>query len=115
SILHSLSPSSARARSRRRPSPAERPAVRRLSVEPLEDRTVPSFTFTDIADTGPGSPYGGLPVGQAINDLGQVAFVAVLKAGGQAIYRTEGDGRLTTIGNTGGLVKAFDLSPYMND
>src|SRR5207245_5535716 len=42
-------------------------------------------------------------------------FVAVLKAGGQAIYRTEGDGRLTTIAHTGALIKDFYLSPYMND
>ena len=115
SILNSLSPSTLHARLRRRPSPGMRLAGRRLSVEPLEDRTVPSFTFTDIADTGPASPYGGLPVGQAINNLGQVAFVAVLNSSGQAIYRTEGDGQLTTIAHTDAIIKDFYLSPYMND
>ena len=74
-----------------------------------------SYTFTPIADTSPDSPYSGLVVGQAINDLGQVAFVAVLKSGGQAIYRTEADGRLTTIAQTDGLIRDFYLSPYMND
>jgi hypothetical protein len=54
-------------------------------------------------------------VGQAINDRGQVAFVADLKSGGEAIYRTEGDGRLTTIAQTDGLIRDFYLSPYMND
>src|SRR4029079_12773344 len=115
SNLNSLRPSSLHTRSRRRPSPAERPAVRRLSVEPLEDRTLLSYTFTPIADTSPGSPYSGLEVGQAVNDLGQVAFVAVLKAGGQAIYRTEADGRLTTIAQTDSLIHDFYLSPYIND
>jgi hypothetical protein len=74
-----------------------------------------SYTITPIADTGPGSPYGGLVVGQAINDLGQVAFVADLKSGGEAIYRTEDDGRLTTISQANGKIRDFYLSPYMND
>src|SRR5438874_4847493 len=103
SILRSLTPSSARARTRRQPAPGLRPAAVRLTVEPLEDRSLLSYTFTPIADTGAGSPYAALPVGQAVNDLGQVAFVAALKSGGQAIYRTEADGRLTTIAHTDGL------------
>ena len=74
-----------------------------------------SYTFTPIADTSPDSPYSALAVGQAINDYGQVALVAVLKAGGQAIYRTEEDGPLTTIAQTDGLIRDFYLSPYMND
>lgn len=74
-----------------------------------------SYTLTSIADTSSASSYGGLPVGQAINDVGQVALVAVLKTGGQAIYRTEADGRLTTIAQTDDLIKDFYLSPYIND
>src|SRR5438270_1440141 len=42
SILNSVSPSSAHARTRRLPSPRQRPAARRLILETLEDRTVPS-------------------------------------------------------------------------
>src|SRR5438270_5279284 len=42
SILNSLSPSSLHTRTRRRLSPRQRPALRRLSLEALEDRTVPS-------------------------------------------------------------------------
>src|SRR5947209_8227810 len=42
SILNSLSPSSPHARTRRRPSPHQRSAVRRLVVEALEDRSLPS-------------------------------------------------------------------------
>jgi hypothetical protein len=115
SILNSLSPSSPHTRTRRRPSPRQRPVGRRLTLETLEDRMLLSFTFTPIADTSPGSPYSGLPVGQAINDRGQVALVAVLKSGGQAIYRTEADGQLTTIAHSDGLIRDFYLSPYLND
>src|SRR5690348_4823366 len=97
SILNSPSRNVPHARTRRRPSPRPRPTTRRLTLEVLEDRMLLSYTLTPIADTSPGGPYSGLEVGQAINDRGQVALLAVLKAGGQAIYRTEADGRLTTI------------------
>src|SRR5436190_11471250 len=115
SILNSLSPSSPHTRSQRRPAPRRRPAARRLTLEALEDRLLLSYTFTPIADRSPASPYSGLEVGQAINDRGQVALVAVLKTGGQAIYRTEAEGGLTTIAQTGGLIRDFYLSPYLND
>ena len=114
SILNSLRPSSARVRTRRRPSARQRPTGR-LTLEALEDRTLLSYTFVPIVDTSPDSPYSGLPVGKAMNDRGQVAFVADLKSGGEAIYRTEADGRLTTIAQTGGLIRDFYLSPFMND
>src|SRR5687768_16854618 len=110
SILNSLRPSSPPTRTRRRPSPSHQ-----LTLEALEDRMLLSYTFTPITDTSPDSPYSGLVVGQALNDHGQVALVAALKAGGQAIYRTEDDGRLTTIAQTDGLIRDFYLSPYMND
>src|SRR5437667_11984611 len=42
SILNSLSPSSPHARTRRRISPRKRSAGRRLTLESLEDRSVPS-------------------------------------------------------------------------
>src|SRR6476646_2339442 len=113
SILHSLSLSSLR--TRRHPSPRQRPATTRLTLEALEDRMLLSYMLTSIADTSPGGLYSALPVGQAVNDLGQVAFVAVLNSGGQAIYRTEADGGLTTIAHTDALlIKDFYLSPYMN-
>src|SRR5438128_4207058 len=115
SILNSLSPSSPHARTRRRPSTRRGSAARRLHLAALEDRMLLSYTVTPIADTSPGSPYSGLPVGKAFNDRGQVAFVADLKSGGQAIYRTEADGRLTTIAQTDGLIRDFYLSPFMND
>jgi len=49
-----------------------------------ERRRPASQRGSPIADTSPDSPYSDLAVGQAINDLGQVALVAALKAGGQA-------------------------------
>ena len=115
SILNSLNPSLLHTRTRRHLSPRLRPVAHRLTLEALEDRSLLSYTFTPIADTSLDSPYNGLVVGQAINDHGQVALVAVLKSGGQAIYRTEDDGRLTTIAQTDGLIRDFYLSPYMND
>src|SRR5947207_5338126 len=114
SILNPLRPSSARVRVRRRPSARQRPTSQ-LTLEALEDRMLLSYTFIPIVDTSPGSPYSGLPVGKAMNDRGQVAFVADLKSGGEAIYRTEADGRLTTIAQTDGLIRDFYLSPFMND
>src|SRR5437868_2131143 len=42
SILNSLSPSSPHTPTRRRPSPRRRPAARRLTLEALEDRSLPS-------------------------------------------------------------------------
>ena len=84
SILKSLSPSSVRVRPRGRPSARQRPTGR-LTLEAPEDRMLLSYTFIPIVDTSPDSPYSGLPVGKAINDHGQVAFVADLKSGGEAI------------------------------
>src|SRR5579871_4952279 len=107
SILKSLSPNSVPNQGRRRLSPRQRRLGQRLPLEALEGRMLLSHYFTPIADTSSGSPYSGLDVGQAINDRGQVAFVAVLKSGGEAIYRTEGDGRLTTIAQTDGLIRDF--------
>src|SRR5437588_6181124 len=42
SILNSLSPSSPHTRTRRRPAPRRRPAARRLTLEALEERSLPS-------------------------------------------------------------------------
>lgn len=74
-----------------------------------------AYTFSLIADTSTDSPYSKLEVGQAINDRGQVALVAALKSGGQALYRTEANGQLTTIAHTDAVIKDFYLSPYIND
>src|SRR6266516_3815630 len=112
SILNSLSPSSPHARARRRPSPRRRPAARRLTVEPFEDRMLLSYTFTDIADTGTGSPYSGLEVRPAINDLGAMAFVANLRSGGAGIFTRNPDGSQgPIIAVTNDLIRSVTLSP----
>ena len=46
SILNSLSPSSPHARTRCRPSPPQRPAGRRLTLEALE--VLPSLRFPEV-------------------------------------------------------------------
>jgi type 1 fimbria pilin len=117
SILNSLSPRSPHARTRRRPSPRQRPAARRLILEVLEDRCLlSSYSFTPIADTGPNSPYSGLEVRPAINDLGAVAFVANLKSGGAGIFTHNPDGSQgPIIAVTNDLLRTFTLSPFMND
>src|SRR5436189_4890288 len=50
SILNSVSPSSPDTRTRRRPSPRTRLAGRRLILEALEDRTVPSCMVSLVAN-----------------------------------------------------------------
>jgi hypothetical protein len=114
SILNSLSPSSPHTRTRRRPSPRKRPAARRLTLEALEDRCLlSSYSFTLIADTGPNSPYSGLNVGQAINDLGDVAYEGNLKSGGAGIFARNHDGSSKIIAITSDVIKTFVLSPYL--
>jgi hypothetical protein len=74
-----------------------------------------TYSFVKIADTAPDSLFSDLAIGQAINNGGQVAFVAKLKTGGSAIYRAS-DTALTTIARTGeNDVSEFTASPYMND
>jgi arylsulfate sulfotransferase len=117
SILNSLSPSSPHTRTRRRSSARKRPGACRLTLEALENRCLPSaYTFTPIADTGPTSPYSGLEVGQAINDLGAVSFEANLRSGGAGIFTRNADGSQgPIIAITSDLIRTFTLSPYMND
>jgi hypothetical protein len=75
-----------------------------------------SYTFTDIADTSPGSPYSGLEVRPAINDLGAMAFVANLKSGGAGIFTRNPDGSQgPIIAVTNDLIRTVTLSPFMND
>src|SRR5437667_2511856 len=115
SILSSLSPSSPHTRTRRRPSPRQRPTGRRLTLEALEDRMLLSYTFTPIADTGAGSPYSGLDR-PAINDLGAMAFTANLRSGGAGIFTRNVDGSQgPTIALTNDLIRTFTLSTFMND
>src|SRR5215213_3285565 len=111
SLLNSRSPSPPQARTQSPPARRPRPAPRRLALEAVEDRMLLSYSFTPIADTGPGSLYGALDRA-AINDLGAVAFRANLKAGGAGIFTRNPDGSQgPTIAMTGDLIRTFTLSP----
>jgi hypothetical protein len=91
-------------------SPRDRPLV----LEALEDRCLlSSYNFKLIAETGP--QYSGLNVGQAINDLGDVAYEGDLQSGGAGIFVRNDDGTFKIIAITSDVIKTFVLSPYMND
>ncbi len=69
------------------------------------------YTFTRIADTSGG--FGGFDTTPALNNNGEVSFIAGLRAGGEGVYSGNG-GSLTTIA-TGTHGNSFLGSTSIND
>src|SRR5260370_25653313 len=74
-----------------------------------------SYTFTEIARTGSGSRFAQLPVGQALNDRGEIAFVASMATGDSAIYKIGQAGPVVVARSGRADIVAFTASPYMNN
>jgi hypothetical protein len=82
-------------------------------LEPLEERTLLSYSFTLIADNDPHSPYSVVENGP-INDQGALAFRAVLKSGGEGLFTRAMDGSLGIIAITSDLVRTFPAGFSIN-
>ena len=72
-----------------------------------------AWEFTSIADSSAELAAFSVP---AINDSGQIAFVATFDdaAEGQVVYRQETNGSLTIIADTSGPIASFSGDPAMN-
>ena len=72
-----------------------------------------TWEFTTMADSSAELASFSIP---AVNDAGQIAFVATFDDGasGQAVYRRESNGVLTVIADTSGLIAAFTGNPSIN-
>lgn len=85
---------------------------RPLVLEALEDRTLLSYSFTLIAETGDRSSYSAVQTG-TINQDGTVAFLSTLHSGGQAIIASDGES-YRIIAVTSDLVESFVASTPIN-
>ncbi len=82
-------------------------------VSPQGHAQTTTWAFTTMADSSAELASFSIP---AINDAGQIAFVATFDdvAMGQAVYRREGNGVLTVIADTSGLIASFSGNPSLN-
>ena len=72
-----------------------------------------TWEFTTMADSSAELAFFSIP---AVNDAGQIAFVATFDDGasGQAVYRRESNGILTVIADTSGPIASFSGDPSLN-
>lgn len=72
-----------------------------------------TWEFTTMADSSAELASFSIP---AVNDAGQIAFVATFDDGalGQVVYRRESSGVLTVIANTSGPIASFSGNPSIN-
>ena len=72
-----------------------------------------TWEFTTMADSSAELASFSIP---AVNDAGQIAFVATFDDGasGQAVYRRESNGILTVIADTSGPIASFSGDPSLN-
>lgn len=72
-----------------------------------------TWEFTTMADSSAELAFFSIP---AVNDAGQIAFVATFDDGasGQAVYRRESNGILTVIADTSGPIASFSGDPSIN-
>lgn len=95
--------------------PPQRPNDRRarLRIEPLECRTLLSYNYTLIAETG-GAIRDLPPTFPELNDHGVVSFRAILDGGQQAVYTGDGHG-LNLIATTGERFSILGGVPFLNN
>jgi streptogramin lyase len=81
----------------------------------LEDRTLLSYSFTDIADFGPNSFFSQPIMTGTLNDHGTVTFRARLWSGGEGAFTRDMQGNLGIIAITNDLISGFPIGGRIND
>jgi hypothetical protein len=106
-----------RSRRNARPQDRQHHRARKLILEALEDRCLPSsYSFTPLADDGPNSFFTLVDSpGATSNDAGTVRFRSALKSGGEGIFTRDREGHLGIIAVTSGLISAFPIYGPIND
>lgn len=97
-------------------SPRKRVARRSrpLVLEALEERTLLSYSFTLVAETGDRSSYSAIQTG-TINQDGTVVFLGTLHSGGQVIIASDPDrGSYRIIAITSDPVESFTTGMPIN-
>src|SRR6516162_10039401 len=87
----------------------------RPALEMLEDRTLLSYSFTDIADFGPNSFFSQPIMTGTLNDHGTVTFRARLWSGGEGAFTRDMQGNLGIIAITNDLISGFPIGGRIND
>jgi hypothetical protein len=115
--LRGMRPRAVHSRGGSRHPHSRRSRGRPLVLEALEGRCLlSSYSFTLLADDGPGSPFAfpAGPGGPSLGDQGTAAFHAALKSGGEGVFTRDTGGSLGIIAVTSDLVSAFPLGGGVN-
>jgi hypothetical protein len=86
-----------------------------LVLDLLEDRTLLSYSFANIADFGPGSFFSQPIMTGTLNDSGTVTFRASLWSGGEGSFTRDMDGNLGIIAITNDLISALPIGGRINN